>query len=310
MEENRLFPQDSAEAPPIEVTPDPPASPEGESHSCTGCGHGAVASEAVGHGGGELNPPYVYAAGRIESRMPSLGVEKEFAQATGRAETADLTDGQALHAVLSEPRNRYLTRQLCYVMTIQGLDTYVLRPRDPGDFAQLVDALREAPQPTDLHVVIGLRGPMTPPEYCNGLMLPMVLFEQIYTFSPTAFVQSLPKPDDIAEEQFRATATELFERVIQIADNAGSSDEHRAVNYLAVRYPSIYAKCAEAHSAGAALTSIETRPSRLSGARRIVDVIFSFTNRKTDVTEKFFVRLDVEEVFPHLITKLSPYYDR
>jgi hypothetical protein len=37
----------------------------------------------------------VYAIGRIEARFPRLSVEKEFAQATGRAETAGQTDQQA-----------------------------------------------------------------------------------------------------------------------------------------------------------------------------------------------------------------------
>jgi len=41
-----------------------------------------------------------------------------------------------------------------------------------------------------------------------------------------------------------------------------------------------------------------------------VDVIFSFTDRKTDVTEKYFTRVDVSEEFPFLVTKMSPYYDR
>jgi hypothetical protein len=50
--------------------------------------------------------------------------------------------------------------------------------------------------------------------------------------------------------------------------------------------------------------------SSLSGARKILDVIFSFTNRGTDVTEKFFCRVDVTDEFPFLVTKLSPYYDR
>ena len=39
---------------------------------------------------------HVYAIGRIEARFPRLSVEKEFAQATGRAETAGQTDQQAL----------------------------------------------------------------------------------------------------------------------------------------------------------------------------------------------------------------------
>ena len=34
------------------------------------------------------------------------------------------------------------------------------------------------------------------------------------------------------------------------------------------------------------------------------------SNRNTDFTEKFFVRVDVTEEFPFLVTKMSPYYDR
>ena len=52
------------------------------------------------------------------------------------------------------------------------------------------------------------------------------------------------------------------------------------------------------------------RPLRLSGTRRIVNVIFSFTNRNTDVMQKYFVRVDVTEEFPFLVTRMSPYYDR
>jgi hypothetical protein len=42
----------------------------------------------------------------------------------------------------------------------------------------------------------------------------------------------------------------------------------------------------------------------------VVEVVFSFTNRNTDVVEKQFVRVDVTEEFPFLVTKLSPYFDR
>lgn len=97
---------------------------------------------------------------------------------------------------------------------------------------------------------------------------------------------------------------------MQMADNAGATDEHRALNYLAVRYPAIYATAAEAYGRSCSLTAVEVRPSRLSGTRKIVDVIFAFTNRSTDVTEKYFVRVDVTEEFPFLVTKLSPYYNR
>src|SRR5882757_1406226 len=55
---------------------------------------------------------YVYTVGRIEARFPRLSVEKEFAQATGRAATAGKTDQHAFHHVLSQAENRYLARQL------------------------------------------------------------------------------------------------------------------------------------------------------------------------------------------------------
>lgn len=64
------------------------------------------------------------------------------------------------------------------------------------------------------------------------------------------------------------------------------------------------------HGRNFALTSVEVRPSRLSGVRKIVDVVGSFTNRTTDVVEQYFVRVDVTEEFPFLVTNLSPYYER
>ncbi len=75
---------------------------------------------------------YVYAIGRVEARFPNLAAEKEFAQATGRTDTAGKTDQQTFHAVLSKRENRYLVRQLCWVLTIQGLETYLLRAARSG----------------------------------------------------------------------------------------------------------------------------------------------------------------------------------
>jgi cyclic patellamide precursor peptide PatG len=266
----------------------------------------------------QLNPPsnnlttstYIYALGRIEPRFPRLSVEKEYAQATGRAETAGLTDRQALQTVLSKPENRYLARQLCYVVTIEGLDTYILQLGDPVDLTVLIDSLRPVPQPGDVDVIVGRRGPIAPPEVCNGLMVPIVTLDQCYSFDRASFIKSIPRPEKISAKEFGPAAEELFDRIIQMADNAGATDADRAVNYCAVRYPAIYARAAESFAGNSSLTALDVRTSPLSGTRKIVEVIFSYTNRGTDVTEKFFVRVDVTEEFPFLHTKLSPYYDR
>lgn len=253
---------------------------------------------------------HVYAIGRIEARFPSLAAEKEFAQATGRAETAGKTDQQTFHAVLSKRENRYLVRQLCWVLTIHGLETYLLTPRDPADIDLLVEAIRPAPSPKDIDVVIGTRGPIAPPEMCNGLLVPIVIFDQLYSFDRDALIKAIPRPPKTTAAQFGPAAEELFARIMQLTDNAGATDEHRALNYLAMRYPAIYAQAASEFDRARSLTAVEVRPSPLSGTRNIEDVIFAYTDRNTDFTEKSCVRVDVTERFPFLVTKLSPYYDR
>jgi hypothetical protein len=255
-------------------------------------------------------PTYVYAVGRVEARFPTLAVEKEFAQVTGRAATSGLTDRQALQAVLSERPNRYLARQLCWVCTIEGLETYILAPRDPADLDLLIETLRPTPRPTDVDVVIGMLGPIAPPEACNGLMLPLVIFDQLYSFDVEALVKSIPRPEKIKAQEFEPAAEEMFSRIMQMADNAGATDEDRALNYLAVRDPSIYATAAEAFAANASLTGVDVRPSRLSASRKIADVIFAYTNRQTAVEDKYFVRVDVTEEFPFLVTRLAPFFER
>jgi hypothetical protein len=252
----------------------------------------------------------VYAIGRIEPRFPRASVEKEFAQATGRAETAGLTNRQATQKVLSQRSNRYLARQLCWVMTIEGLETYILVPRDPADMDLLVEALRPTPSPMDLDCVIGIRGPIAPPDLCNGLQVPIVAFDQIYSFDRDSLIVAIPKPEGVTAKAFTATAGEVFDRIMQMADNAGATDEHRALNYLAVRYTPVYSTAADLQGRNSSLTAVDVQPSALSGTRTIVEVIFTFTNRNTDVNEQFFVRVDVTEEFPFLVTKMSPYYSR
>lgn len=257
-------------------------------------------------------PHYVYAIGRVEPRFASPAVEKELAQAMGRTESAGLTDREALQSVLADRANRYLVRQLCWVFLVEGLETYLLSPHDPADLELLIEAVRPQPEPVDLDVVIGILGPLAPPEAC-GLTIPVIAFEQLYSFDRNTLLGAIPVPEGMeneAQERFRAASSEVLDRILQLSDNAGATDEHRALNYLAMRYPAIYSRTAQAHLGNASLSAVEVHPSRLGGVRTIVDVVFSYTHRQTDVTDKCFVRVDVTEQFPFLVTKLSPFYDR
>src|SRR4029434_7815542 len=206
---------------------------------------------------------YVYVIGRIEARFPSLSVEKEFAQATGRAETAGQTDQQAFYNVLSMAESRYLARQLCWVLTVQGLETYIVQPRDPSDFDRLVESIRPEPSPMDLDVVIGMRGPIARAEMCNGLMVPIVVFDQAYSFDRETLIKAIPRPETKTEKQFEAAAGEVLDRILQRRDTGGATDQHRALNYLAVRYPAIYTKAAEEFALDSSLTGVDVIPSSL-----------------------------------------------
>ncbi|WP_429409434.1 hypothetical protein [Paraburkholderia sp. WSM4174] len=253
--------------------------------------------------------PYVYALGVVEAVFPRLGVEKEFAQATGRNPESGKTDRQVFYEVLKKHENRYLARKLCWKFTIQGVDTYLLLPRDPQDFELLIEAIGGPAQERWVSLVIGVRGPIASSEMCNGLMVPIVAVDQIYSFSAKSLVEAIPRPEN-PPEQFETAASELFDRTMQMTDNAGATDEHRALNYLVVRYPAVYETVARAYERNASLTRVEVRPSVVSGTRKILDVIYTFTYRDTGVEEKFYVPVDVTDEFPFLNKKMSPYYDR
>lgn len=265
------------------------------------------AAAAGAQGAAEPAVP-IYALGSLKMRFPSLSVEKEFAQAVRNGQTTNLSDQQVQYTILRA--NRYLANEACWVLSIEGIETYILVPRDSFMLEQFIEALTPTDQRLDVDVVVGMRGPVAPAEMCNGLIVPIVMVDQLYSFDRPVLISAMTTPAGMDAAAFTDTASELFDRIQQMADNTGEMDEHRALNYLAVRYPRIYDHAAEMHARDYSLTAIEAVPSRLSGTRKLVDVVLSYTSRATDVTEKYYVRVDVTEKFPFLEKALAPYYDR
>jgi hypothetical protein len=254
-------------------------------------------------------PACVYVIGHIEPRFPLLSIEKEARQVTARAGGSKDTDREVMAKLLRDKANKYIVRRLCWVLSVQGIETYIVMPQD-GDYQPLIDAYRAEPSPGDLELVIGVRGSIAPPNVCNGLQVPIVFFDQIYSFDRKSLLEAIPAPKEVDRKHFIAAAAEMLDRILHQSDNAGATDCDRAMNYLAVRYDRIYALAAEQFAGNASFTGIECRTSPLSGTRRIVEIIFSFTNRTTDVLSKFLTRVDVTECFPFLVSPLSPYFDR
>jgi hypothetical protein len=252
--------------------------------------------------------PYVYALGQIEARFPNRSIEKEYVQIIERSKSANFEHQQAFYSVLSQPENRYLARKLSWILTMEGVPIYILLPTGPEDLDILLDAIRPPACPLDRQVVVGRKGPVAPPEMC-GLEVPIVLIDQLYSIECSNFVKSI-RPESVSDEKFKAATAEMFRRMMQMADNIGSTDKHRALNYLTMRYPAIYSLAAEELERNFPLTSVEVLPSRLSDSRKIISVVFSFTNGETGIIEKYFVRVDVTAEFPFIVTNMAPYYYR
>jgi hypothetical protein len=256
-------------------------------------------------------PTYIFAIGQVQMRFPSPSIEKEFAQIiASEGETARLTDQAVLHKTVRD--YRYLANESCWVFLVDSVETYILVPRDHVVLDQFVEAVKPSERGLDTDVIIGTRGPMAPPEMCNGLIAPIALVDRIYSFEKPELMNALKRPQEseMTDEEFRKSSDVLFERIQQLADNVGATDEHRAVNYLAVRYPQIYTHTAEMFARDFSLTKVDIMPSRLTATRKLVNVIFTYTNRKTDVEEKYRVRVDVTEKYLFLEKRLSQYLDR
>jgi len=287
--------------------PIPAARPQGMVLTQSGGGSCPTCAQGAENAGPAVN---VYALGTLEMRFPSPGVEKEFRQCIAGGNTANLTESAVQHNALRE--FRHLANEVCWVFRIENVDTYVLIPRDNTVLDDFVNAVAPSEKKLDVDVIIGNRGPMAPAEMCNGLVVPIVLVDRIYSFQQPELMGALTKPESLTmtDAEFANSAATLFERIQQMADNVGATDEHRALNYLSVRSERIYALTSEMYGKQCDLTDVQVASSRLSGARKLVDVILSYTNRTTDVAEKYYVRVDVSEKYPFVDKALAQYYDR
>ncbi|MEG3152773.1 cupin domain-containing protein [Sphingomonas sp. ZT3P38] len=271
------------------------ASPAGSG----GCGCASCAD-------GPVDPGHVYAIGRINARFPSIDIEKELAQVVRSTETVNLSDREVLHQVLSQPDNAYIAREMCWVFSVGGVETFTILPKSGIELAELIGSLGLGSDPGATNVLIGSRSALSiPASACGGLSLPTVIASKIYSFSIDEFVKALP-----LDQGQVAAGKDLLNRITQLIDNVGDLDEHRAVNYLAMRYPAIYSLVVENYGRDLSLQGVGISPVSTRSQRRLVDVTLRFVSRKTDVRELYAARVDVTGMFPFMVSALRPVFEK
>jgi hypothetical protein len=153
-----------------------------------------------------------------------------------------------------------------------------------------------------ISAVVGERNGISSPETCSGFSLPLVFFNRIYSFTKDDFIKSIPRPKDVKEEDFSRSATGVVNLTIFTPDNLGASDEDRAKNFVVLRYPGIYRKVHEMITQGGfTLETVIAIASRLSGMRKLVDVIFTFVKYgPPNERQNWAITVDVQQKFPFI----------
>jgi hypothetical protein len=135
--------------------------------------------------------------------------------------------------------------------------------------------------------------------------------QHVWAFDSRELIEAVERPEDTSPEEFERSAGALLNRLLQLGDNAGTEPTDRALNYLTVRDQEIYRKTHQKYSEGYTLSAVEAGTSRLSaGAQTVITVIFSYTHLQTNVTEKWFVRVGLDGLFPFRVTPLQGYCSR
>ncbi len=298
----------------VETPPKVPNNPEGfvtnttassdqvSTQSDCGCGPGVVIGigEPMSH---------VYAIGSIRPAFPNKSVEKEFYQIAGRMGTT-VPDNQLVYEVLTQGENLYLAREMCWIFQIEGIDTYIVKPRTYVELNEILLSILPNPGSLSYAVIVGPKGPIAGPEFCNGVQLPIMVTKQFYHFTFNQFTKAIVDKTGVEQQ----VAASMFQQMLQLSDNAGNSDEHRAINYITLRYLGIYTMEANMLNPTTPPTgtftfdSLTVLPAQVQGARRIVDVIFNYEERNTGERLHWYCKVDVTGQFPFLVTKLNRYF--
>lgn len=270
-----------------------------------GCGGHQTDCSCGGLQPADGSPSYIYAVGEIKPLFPSLGLQKEFEYAATQLGVA----ANDFYGVLSQDQYLYLAEMICWVMSIADQDVYFVKPRSQTELGDLISTLKPntGSSQDPMSLVVGVRGPLAPAEYCSGLQLPIVLCNQLYYFDFDALFNTLKS------QNIEATAIKAVMEVMNLKPNDGSTDADRALNYVAFRFPEIYQKADQLSNPNTSpggvfkIIDISTTPSDIQSTRAVVDVIFKYQQVETQEQLFYYAGVDITGQFPFLSSPLRQY---
>lgn len=250
---------------------------------------------------------YVYVIGNIHWDFGAPDIAKEYLQRLPDPIPANLTtEPQRVQYVLQQ--NPYLAREMKWELMIGENVAYQLTPRTQTELnAFIASMVRTDPTAVQFDVVIGAAEPTL-----SGL--PGALVNRTFTFTLQELATSVTsalKSENVTNIPSTQQIVNVFDQTLQLANNTGDLDEHRALNYVSVNYPEVYVlpTAQGATSSNLMFVGVETRHSpNDAGGRRVVEVILNYQNSTTGMSMRFFTSVDVTGQFPYIVEKFQPYF--
>jgi PatG C-terminal/PatG Domain len=131
---------------------------------------------------------YVLAIGSLRVAIPSIAVAREINRLAG-SPAKNVVQEPVPSQLISGSDRKYISRHLCWLLNIEGKDSYLLFSRVPGETEMLLAAYSQGGGEGGGRVLVnGLLGPVPTDESSGGFKLPTVVFDEV---SPLSMVKML-----------------------------------------------------------------------------------------------------------------------
>lgn len=250
---------------------------------------------------------YVYAVGCLFPVFPSESERKEFERVAAHLSLQTTSTVLPFYEVLSKPENFYLAKSLCWIFEIGGIKTYAVAPRDSTQLKTFISIIKQ-PQETShrYDTIVGKLDPVAAsPEICNCRTLPIVHCNRLETFSIHSFTQYIEKESGLQ----LVAAKSLFRNMLLLTDNNGSSDAHRAINFITFAYIDLYRILGKKLSPKPteqifSFNAVTAKPTGGGGGRKKIEVVFKFEDPATTKEENLHCEVDVTDQYPFITVNL------
>jgi hypothetical protein len=250
----------------------------------------------------ENAPAYIYALGRIQAQFPSSSVQNLYDEVVFQKFGPD-AKSKSLFEVLSMPEHLFLAKKMCWVLTIDAVDCYVLHAQTPSLLSAFIKALQPKSNQQFEYLVAHL-GAYAADDQCAGRTIKIAYVHQIQSFTIDEYCQILSQQTGIELSKIKP----LFNSMLKFCRNGGNLPTQRALNYVSLKCTALYktftAPMLAQNKEGIEFEQIEAITCSSESERQVMTLIFSYLNPQSKRVEKQHINIDVSEIYPFTCSEL------